>query len=109
MNFFEYQNAVNGFRKYPNPGENLEYPTLGFCGEAGEIANKVKKIQRDMGGVITPEMRKAILDEAGDALWYLAAIISELNASMEDVALANVDKLNGRVARGTICGSGDNR
>lgn len=109
MDFNEYQKMIEKFRKYPNVGNNIEYTVLGLAGEAGEIANKTKKIQRDMGGVATQQVKDALADELGDALWYVAALASELGKDLNSVAFANIEKLNGRQARGTIQGSGDNR
>ena len=80
------------------------YPALGLAAEAGEVANKVKKILRD--GDFD---RKAIADEIGDCLWYIAALCRDLNVSMNDVARANLSKLQDRQKRGVISGSGDNR
>ena len=80
------------------------YPALGLAAEAGEVANKVKKILRD--GDFD---RKAIADEIGDCLWYIAALCRDLNISMNDVAKTNLFKLQDRQKRGVISGSGDNR
>ena len=80
------------------------YPALGLAAEAGEVANKVKKILRD--GDFD---RKAIADEIGDCLWYIAALCRDLNVSMNDVAKTNLYKLQDRQKRGVISGSGDNR
>ena len=80
------------------------YPSLGLAAEAGEVANKVKKILRD--GDFD---RKAIADEIGDCLWYIAALCRDLNISMNDVAKTNLFKLQDRQKRGVISGSGDNR
>lgn len=72
---------------------NLEYPTLGLAGEAGEVANIVKKIQRDNDGVITDEVRAKLKDELGDVLWYISACADELGLSLDEVAAFNVNKL----------------
>jgi len=88
--------------------QNLVYRTLCLCGEIGELANKVKKIQRDSGG-LTAEMRASIIHEMGDAFWYLATICTLIDTEMGEVARLNIKMLSSRMERGTIRGSGDNR
>lgn len=73
--------------------ENLEYPTLGLAGEAGEVANVVKKIQRDHDGVINDEIRSKLKDELGDVLWYISACADELGLTLTEIAEFNVNKL----------------
>jgi len=80
------------------------YPALGLAAEAGEVANKVKKILRD--GKFD---REAIADEVGDCMWYIAALCRDLNIDMQDIANNNIKKLKDRLERGVISGSGDNR
>lgn len=87
----------------------IVYPTLGLTNEAGEVAGKVKKIFRDRAGVVTDEDRRALTLELGDVLWYLAEMCTQLGISLEDVAAANVDKLQRRTAEGTLAGDGDYR
>jgi NTP pyrophosphatase (non-canonical NTP hydrolase) len=83
---------------------SIIYPALGLSGEAGEVANKVKKILRD------GKMDKtALAAEVGDCLWYIAALCRDLNLDMGDLAKANLEKLYGRKQRGTLQGSGDKR
>jgi NTP pyrophosphatase (non-canonical NTP hydrolase) len=77
--------------------------------EAGEVAGKVKKVLRDDKGQFLPEKRQEIAKEIGDVLWYIAALCTDLNVDMEAVAQGNLDKLNSRLARGVLGGSGDNR
>lgn len=93
MNFEEYQSAARKTALYPRRLENLEYPTLGLAGEAGEVANIVKKIQRDHGGVINEEIRTKLKDELGDVLWYISACADELDLTLTEIAEYNVDKL----------------
>ena len=93
MNFDEYQDAASVTALYPNRLQNLEYPTLGLAGEAGEVANIVKKIQRDFGGETTDEIRAKLKDELGDVLWYISACADELGLSLEEIAVFNVEKL----------------
>ncbi len=93
MNFEEYQTEASATALYPRRMSNLEYPTLGLAGEAGEVANIVKKIQRDHGGVINDEIRAKLKDELGDVLWYISACSDELGLTLAEVAEFNVQKL----------------
>jgi NTP pyrophosphatase (non-canonical NTP hydrolase) len=93
MTFEEYQNEAKQTALYPRRLQNLEYPTLGLAGEAGEVANIVKKIQRDFGGEITVETRLKLKDELGDVLWYISACADELGLTLSEVAEYNVEKL----------------
>lgn len=93
MNFEEYQSEASKTALYPRRMSNLEYPTLGLAGEAGEVANIVKKIQRDNEGIITDETRDKLRDELGDVLWYISACADELGLTLDEVAAFNVNKL----------------
>jgi NTP pyrophosphatase (non-canonical NTP hydrolase) len=99
MNFENYQSEASQTALYPNRLKNLEYPTLGLAGEAGEVANIVKKIQRDHGGVITDEVRAKLKDELGDVLWYISACADELGLTLTEIAEYNVNKLAKRHRR----------
>ena len=93
MNFEDYQSESGETALYPRRLSNLEYPTLGLTGEAGEVANIVKKIQRDHGGVINDEIRTKLKDELGDVLWYISACADELGLTLTEIAQYNVNKL----------------
>lgn len=88
---------------------HLQYLALGLNGEAGEVADKVKKIVRDKGGAYTAADEDAVAKELGDVLWYLARMADVLNYTLDTVALDNVNKLRSRQGRGTLGGSGDSR
>ena len=105
----EYQTAALRTAIYPNRGQNYIYPTLGLVGEAGEVAEKVKKIIRDGDGVLTDPIRDDIAKELGDIAWYLAVLAFELDYTLEEVMQLNLDKLRSRLERGTLTGSGDDR
>lgn len=93
MNFEDYQSEASQTALYPRRMSNLEYPTLGLAGEAGEVANIVKKIQRDNDGIITDETRLKLKDELGDVLWYISACADELGLTLNEIAQFNVQKL----------------
>jgi len=109
VNFEEYQKKSRKTAIYPNAGENFVYPTLGLSGEAGEVAEKIKKVIRDKNGVMDDESREMIEKELGDVMWYTAQLATELNLSLDDIAQKNIKKLYSRLERGKISGSGDNR
>ena len=109
MDFADYQQRSRATAVYPGAGDNLLYPTLGLCGEAGEVAEKVKKMVRDDDGVLTPERREALAKELGDVLWYVAQVATEADLDLQAVADANLRKLLSRQQRGVLQGSGDER
>lgn len=108
MHFDEYQKLARQTAIYPEASA-VYYPALGVAGEAGEVCNKVKKVFRDHGGVVSPEHRDAIASEAGDVLWYLANLCEDLGLSLYQVAVANLAKLETRKKANTLSGEGDAR
>ena len=109
MDFNTYQKNARLTAQYPNLGANYIYPTLGLVGEAGEVAEKVKKVIRDKKGVFDDESKRGLKKELGDVLWYLSNLCNEFNFSLDDIALQNLEKLKLRAAKGKISGSGDDR
>jgi NTP pyrophosphatase (non-canonical NTP hydrolase) len=105
----DYQRRSRATAIYPGHGANLLYPTLGLCGEAGEVAEKVKKMVRDDAGALTEERRAALAHELGDVLWYVAQVATEAHLDLEEIALENLDKLLSRQERRVLAGSGDER
>lgn len=102
----EYQEACLTTSVYPKI-HSVTYPALGLAGEAGEVADKVKKMLRD--NIDSPEYREQIMLELGDVLWYAAVLASDLGYDLETVANRNLEKLRGRQKRGTLHGAGDHR
>ncbi len=92
MDLNEYQREAQKTSIYPASAKII-YPALGLAGEAGEVANQVKKIIRDDGGQLTDDRRKKIIDELGDVLWYVAAIANDLSINLGEVAQENLLKL----------------
>lgn len=109
MTFQEYEIQAAKTAIYPR-SYSIIYPALGLAGEAGEVAEKVKKMLRD--GHIDPH---ALHKEIGDCLWYLAALCHDLseefglNLSLAKAAEVNLEKLADRAKRNTLQGNGDNR
>lgn len=79
--------------------------TLGLVGEAGEVAEKIKKYLRDK----TKVSQKEIVKELGDVIFYATALANFFYSNLPEVIEANMAKLDDRAARGVIKGSGDNR
>lgn len=110
---YEYQMWTRTTAKYPKGTAEFEaslpYLVMGLAGEAGEVANKYKKIIRDQSGILEPQDGYDIISELGDVMWYLTRIADELGYGINDIMTHNHDKLESRLARGVIGGSGDNR
>ena len=81
----------------------LEYLSLGLVGEAGEVANKVKKIIRDK------KTNVDVSSEIGDVLWYCAMLADHFNVNLGKIMEENIWKLKDRKLRGVLHGSGDSR
>jgi len=105
----DYQCQATQTSIYPDVGYNHKYPTLGLCGESGEVAEKVKKIDRDHFGQINDEITKDIKKELGGVLWYLSQTAREFGLSLGEIAQYNLDQLNSRAERGKLHGDGDDR
>lgn len=86
----------------------LSYCALGL-GEVGEIQGKIKKIIRDAQGMVHDDVKKAIMKELGDLLWYVSETATTLGIELGDVAQGNLEKLASRQERGVLQGEGDNR
>ncbi len=109
MQFNDYQKKARKTAIYPKIGKNFVYPTLGLVGEAGEVAEKVKKLFRDKNGQAGKTEKEELKKELGDVLWYIANLSHEFGFSLEDVAKTNLEKLSSRKKRSRIKGDGDNR
>lgn len=108
MELDDYQKGALETAIYPKENA-VVYPTLGLVGEAGEVADKVKKVIRDNEGVFTDEKKKELAKEIGDVLWYIATLSSDLGFTLDEIARMNYEKLHSRKERGKLHGSGDNR
>ena len=106
MKLNEYQEEARSTAIYPEE-DGLIYTVLGLNGEAGEIAEKVKKMLRD--GKSLEECQVELIKELGDVLWYVANLAHELGVSLDTVAIFNIAKLASRNKRDMLKGDGDNR
>ena len=110
LDFNEYQKqALTTAASTGDEFKDIMHWALGVNGEAGEIAEKLKKIIRDKNGEISEADKSELAKEIGDVLWYLAVLADELGLSFEEIAGSNLEKLKSRKNRGVIGGSGDNR
>ena len=103
-----YQKVAKQTAIYPRE-QAIIYPTLGLTGEAGEVANKVKKIYRDGTNKISKNHVQEISAEIGDCLWYVALLADDIGCKLSDIANDNLLKLSNRMKNGTLHGSGDKR
>ena len=101
MNINQYQYDAMKTRL---PTANANYALYNLSGEVGELHSMVAKFIRD--GKIDMDLVKK---ELGDILWCLAAVAVDYGFTLEDVAQTNLDKLQKRLKRNTLTGSGDNR
>ena len=108
LDFNDYQKIAQTTAIYPREYK-ITYPALGLVGEAGEVANKVKKLVRDGTSSLPKEWKENIASEIGDVLWYCAVLADDLGISLGKIASENETKLQGRKKRGMISGSGDSR
>ena len=119
--FDAYQSFTKSTAMYPGKDEGtaeaILYCALGLGGESGEVLEKLKKLIRGNGGFVglstlgdpNQDTGKSLAKELGDALWYLSRLASELGFDFSEIAKMNIDKLQGRKARGVIHGEGDER
>ena len=108
MDFNKYQQTAVETAIYPDTHRIL-YPALGMAGEAGEVANKVKKIIRDGTENMPDDWKDQLASEIGDVLWYCAALSNDIGIPLALIAAQNRDKLLARKQKGTLQGSGDTR
>ena len=108
MTLNQYQEKALKTAIYPED-KKIIYPTLGLTGEAGEVADKVKKVIRDNNQEFTDEKKRQIALEISDVLWYCATLSHDLGYTLGEIGQMNVDKLASRQQRNKIGGSGDER
>ena len=110
MTFEDYQKqALTTVIATDDSFKDLLHWVLGMNGEAGELAEKMKKIIRDKNSVISDEDKLEMAKELGDVLWYIAVFAHDLGVPLDKIAQQNLDKLQSRKDRGVLGGSGDNR
>ena len=94
MNMNKYQQYA-GVTRNKDVNEIVNYG-LGITGEAGEVADIIKKAAFHGHELDIPELEK----ELGDVLWYLANIASVVGLDLSDIAEKNINKLKKRYPEG---------
>lgn len=119
MTLNDYQIISKETAKFPKDVA-LFYLALGINGEAGEVADKVKKYFRgDYNKNLSDQetidkaaellLKWDVANELGDVLWYVAMLADYFDITLEEIAIRNNHKLQSRLARDVINGNGDNR
>lgn len=114
MQISDYSSQAISTDLYDRNGQPIDSHAMlekvfGLVGEAGEVADKFKKLLRDKNGIATDIDKKELAKELGDVLWYVNSVGIYLGFSLEEIAQFNLDKVLSRKERGVIGGSGDNR
>lgn len=115
LTFREYAKQARKTAQYPGMGKSPNYPVLGVAGEAGEVAEKWKKVLRNQHGRFAKAPKPGVITkddlakELGDTLWYIAAVAAELDIDLETVARRNLEKVQNRAKNNAIKGTGDER
>lgn len=115
LSFDEYQEKAFSTALYPKHGTGepiaLAYVGLGLNGEAGEVAEILKKHLRGDKGKndLTSEELEALGHEIADVFWYACGLCTELGLSASEIAQGNLNKLASRKERGLLKGSGSDR
>ena len=97
MNFNEYQQLAKlTQKKFATKNEMIANVGLGLCGEAGEVADILKKDLLQSKELDVPHLK----EELGDVLWYLAEACECFGFELEDLAISNIEKLKRRHPEG---------
>jgi NTP pyrophosphatase (non-canonical NTP hydrolase) len=97
MNFDEYQNwAHRTSNEMLTQREGKIAAALGLTGEAGEVAELVKKWFAHGH----PEDKDKLVKELGDVLWYVAEMASRCDIRLDSIAEQNIAKLKARYPDG---------
>lgn len=109
ISFQEFQNLAAKYIPTVECVPDLAYAVMSLCGEAGEVAEKVKRIYRGDESTKAITYNDTIEKELGDVLWCLAAVCTALDVPLEHVARRSLVKMEERAKHGTLKGTGDNR
>lgn len=88
--------VLKRFKTMPTPTESILHAAVGVAGEGGELLDAVKKAWV----YNAPLNTENLVEEAGDALFYLQALALQLGLSLEYFVLKNMEKLEKRYPTG---------
>lgn len=96
MELNDYQKLAMRTNSNDNFVDGVLNAALGLTGEAGEVADMIKKYVYHGHKLTTNELVK----ELGDVMWYIALMCDTLGISMDTVANTNIEKLKKRYPNG---------
>ena len=97
MDLNEYQQlAARTLGRDRTHEQQLANAALGLAGEAGEVADTIKKHLFHKH----PLDRDAMVKELGDIMWYVAAMATVLDVELAEIGERNIDKLRRRYPEG---------
>lgn len=103
MTFDEYQDTLLKLSFKNGEPVPVTVCALGLVGEAGEVADLLKK-QLWHGRFVQPA---EFARELGDVLWYVQALANLFGFSLSEIAQMNIDKLKHRYPNGFVEGGGN--
>lgn len=84
--------AANQFRGKPGALAQLRF---GLFGEVGGVLAAVKKANRDQ---LAPAEKKLVVEELGDALWYLTTVSDECGLALPQIGALALSQLQGEMS-----------
>ena len=102
MRLREYQAAASKTDQFPKRRETVNgkldeselIPLLGLTGEVGSLLSEYKKLLRD--GPVHLRFSERLAEELGDTLWYVSTVATKFGLSLEEIAAANLKKVDER-------------
>lgn len=97
MEFAKYQiQAMRTKGNFEHQKEQMTCAAMGIAGEAGEVADYIKKINWH-GHEFN---RKKIVEELGDVLWNIALAADAIGVGLAEIAEVNIEKNRERYPSG---------
>ena len=95
MKFSDFQIEAAKTDQVSGDNENSKLvPLLGLAGEVGTLLSEYKKFLRDGGA--HQRFHEQVAEDLGDLLWYIANVATKFGLDLEEVAKANLRKVNDR-------------